>query len=70
MFADVMIQLSDGPDESRGRLELRVDGVWGSVCGAMFSDAAAVVFCRQIGYRYIHVHVTHIHVHDHVHTCP
>lgn len=34
----------------RGRLELLVDGTWGSVCSEWFHKWSAVVACRQLGY--------------------
>ena len=33
-----------------GRLEISYYGVWMTVCGTYFSDAAAEVSCRQLGY--------------------
>ena len=33
-----------------GRLEISYHGVWMTVCGTYFSDEAAQVACRQLGY--------------------
>lgn len=34
----------------RGRLEVFLDGSWGTVCDDMFDDVAALVACRQLGF--------------------
>ena len=42
-----------GSTANTGRLEVRLDGVWGTVCdrsNADFSEAAATIACRQLGY--------------------
>jgi len=39
-----------GHSGSKGRLEVYQDGVWGSVCGDGFTDAAAKVVCYSLGY--------------------
>ena len=54
--------------DALGRLEISYHGVWMTLCGAFFSEAAAEVACRQLGYTtfvnvcnnsswYVHVHV-------------
>ena len=35
---------------SAGRLEIFLHGVWMTVCGEMFTDQAANVACRQLGF--------------------
>jgi len=39
-----------GDQQDRGRLEVFHDGVWGTVCGDFFSDAAARVVCNMLGF--------------------
>ena len=44
------IRLTGGTSPSRGRLEVRVDGVWGTVCNGDFSfgQTEADIACRQL----------------------
>lgn len=36
--------------ETVGRVEVCVDGTWGSICHRFFTDNDAQVVCRQLGY--------------------
>jgi len=36
--------------EGQGRLEVEVNGVWGTVCDDYFSDNAAQVACYALGF--------------------
>lgn len=45
------VRLVDGPDESRGRVEVKNGGEWGTICRDMFNDRAAKVLCRMLGQR-------------------
>ena len=42
-----------GGDRHRGRLEVRHNGVWGTVCGNYFNNAAATVVCNMLGFGYV-----------------
>ena len=44
------IRLMDGDEKSEGRVEVCVNGEWGSVCGTNVNAEEANVICRQLGY--------------------
>ena len=44
------LRLFDGRSENVGRLEVRVDGVWGTVCSNSWDKDDADVACRQLGF--------------------
>lgn len=37
-------------DRNYGRVEISVDGVWGSLCNRYWDTADASAFCRSLGY--------------------
>ena len=39
------------PTSMSGRLEISQNTMWLGVCGDLFSEEAATVACRQLGYR-------------------
>ena len=45
-----VIRLTGGTSPSEGRLEVRVDGVWGTVCNSdlSFGQTEADIACRQL----------------------
>jgi len=45
--------LAGGPNSQEGRLEVRYSGRWGTVCDDSFTDTAASVACRSLGFRYV-----------------
>ena len=44
------IQLRNGPTNREGRVEICVDGTWGTVCDDGWSYNDARVVCRQLGF--------------------
>lgn len=45
------VRLENGETESEGRLEVCLNGVWGTVAaGFTWGNAEAAVVCRQLGY--------------------
>ena len=48
-----MYRLTDGQYYYTGRLEVKHDGKWGTVCNDDFSPTNAEVVCRSLGYRFV-----------------
>ena len=43
------VRLVGGAKSTEGRLEILIDGVWGTVCNDEFDTFAAMVVCKQLG---------------------
>lgn len=44
------LRLQDGPSEREGRVEICMNGIWGSICDNLWDDVDATVVCRQLGF--------------------
>ena len=44
------VRLTGGSNEHEGRVEICMNGVWGSVCNSEWDDTEAYVVCRQLQY--------------------
>ena len=47
---DGEVRLVGGANAQEGRVEVCIDGQWGSVCNDQWNDYAAKSVCRQLGY--------------------
>ncbi|XP_076998559.1 neurotrypsin [Tamandua tetradactyla] len=45
------IRLMDGENKKEGRVEVFINGQWGTICDDGWSDKNAAVICRQLGYK-------------------
>ena len=47
---DGRLRLVNGGTPNLGRVEICIEGVWGTVCHDTFGDSEARIVCRQLGY--------------------
>lgn len=44
------LRLRDGQNELEGRVEICLNGTWGTICHDYWSGVDSMVVCRQLGY--------------------
>lgn len=49
MYSDAPVRLLGGKNEKEGRLQVRVDGKWGTVCNYGWNIIDAALVCHQLG---------------------
>ena len=49
----LIVRLAGGLTSHEGRLEVRYNGRWGTVCDDGFIDTEATVACRSLGFTYV-----------------
>lgn len=47
------MRIVESAQEHEGRLEIYMNGVWGTVCRDFFDDIDATVACQQRGFWYV-----------------
>lgn len=47
---DGQLRLVDGGGTNDGRIEISLDGYWGTVCSENFDKSAADVACKELGF--------------------
>jgi len=58
VFCDADIRLVGSRLPHEGRLEIKVGGVWGTVCDDYFDTRDARVACYMLGYGYVYKHIS------------
>ena len=49
------VRLTGGTNEYEGRVEICMNGVWGSICDSGLDDTEAYTICRQLQYTGIYI---------------
>ena len=46
---EVQYRLTGGKDQNSGRVEININGIWGTMCDDEFDATSAKVLCKQLG---------------------
>lgn len=46
---EVHYGLVNGKDQNSGRVEININGVWGTMCDDEFDATSAKIMCKQLG---------------------
>ena len=49
-YTEGAVRLADGVLEQEGRVEVCIDGVWGSICGTGWDAIDGYVLCKKAGF--------------------
>ena len=55
------MRLADGVLKQEGRVEVCVNGVWGSICGSGWDTIDGYVLCKQAGFDDEGFHICYMH---------
>ena len=47
---NIFYRLTDGPNHKSGRVEVKHNGVWGTICDDNFGENESQVICRMLGF--------------------
>ena len=51
LISDLDIRLVNGPSDAEGRVEIRYNDIWGTICNDNFDDNDALVLCKMLGFK-------------------